>query len=152
MAGTSHSASSLIGLDTNVLLRYFVAPGPVGSDQRQSSLATELMESGRPLRVCKTVILEMEWVLRGVYGYAREEIGAVLSYLLDQPHIDVEDHRAVRQAAANYAAGLDFADALHHASYAACTQVVSFDDRSFARRSDELKLQPPLKLAGKSWR
>jgi hypothetical protein len=48
----------------------------------------------------------------------------------------------VEQALANTEAGLDFADALHHASYRACTSVASFDDRRFARRAKKLGLSP----------
>ena len=39
-------------------------------------------------------------------------------------------------------AGFDFADALHHASYVACSRVASFDDRRFARRALRLGLAP----------
>jgi hypothetical protein len=43
---------------------------------------------------------------------------------------------------ANCDAGVDFADALHHASYKACASVATFDDRKFARRAKRLGLAP----------
>jgi hypothetical protein len=43
-------------------------------------------------------------------------------------------------------AGLDFADALHHASYVACSHMASFDDRRFARRAGKLGLLPSVNL------
>lgn len=95
-----------------------------------------MIESGRPLAVSKTVILELEWVLRGYYHFANEDIGKVFSHLLAQPHVQVEDRGVVERAVRNHAAGLDFADALHHASYAECKSVASFDDRRFARRAE----------------
>ena len=38
--------------------------------------------------------------------------------------------------------GLDFADALHHASYRDCDAMASFDDKRFARRAAKLGLAP----------
>lgn len=49
-------------------------------------------------------------------------------------------------AVRNHAAGLDFADALHHASVAECQSVASFDDRRFARRAKKLNLSPSVRL------
>ena len=142
--------SARIGLDTNVLARYYVEPGPDDlAERRQCEAARQLMESGRPLAVCKTVLLEFEWALRGYYEYTPVEIGAALSHLLAQPQIDVEDRGRVEQAIRNYASGLDFADALHHASYASCAQMSSFDDRGFARRSKRLGVTPPVVLLAK---
>ncbi len=138
--------SGAIGLDTNVLVRYFVAPGHDVAERQQCDQARTLIDAGLPLKICKTVLLELEWVLRGYYRYARSDIGRVLAWLVEQPHITLEDRSAVGRALANYDAGFDFADALHHASYGDCQQVASFDDRGFARRAERLKLQPPVKL------
>ena len=38
--------------------------------------------------------------------------------------------------------GLDFADALHHASYFECENVASFDDKKFAKRLNRLAILP----------
>ena len=130
----------MTGLDTNVLARYYVAAD--ADDPAQRSAAKRLIESGQPLMVCKSVILELEWVLRGYYGFAQAEVAGVLQHLLAQTHITVEDRESVAQALANCAAGIDFADALHHASYRACAAVASFDDRKFARRAKRLGLAP----------
>ncbi len=135
-----------VGIDTNVLVRYFVAPGDDPGEQQQCTQARALIDAGQPLMVCKTVLLELEWVLRGFYRYPRADIARALGWLANQAHIEIEERAAVERALANYAAGFDFADALHHASYAACSRVVSFDDRGFARRAERLKLQPPVKL------
>jgi predicted nucleic acid-binding protein len=42
--------------------------------------------------------------------------------------------------------GLDFADALHHASCRSCELIASFDDKGFARRIQRLNLQPKVLL------
>lgn len=64
-----------IGLDSNVLARYYVDDELDATTQRQREGARRLIESGRPLAVSKTVILELEWVLRGYYKFGPAEIG-----------------------------------------------------------------------------
>lgn len=140
--------NTAIGLDTNVLLRYFVAPGDDPAERHQCAQAQALIDSGQPLMVCKTVLLELEWVLRGFYHHSRADISRTIVWLVGQTHIELEDRATIEHALANYAEGFDFADALHHASYAGCNLVVSFDDRGFVRRSERLKLQPPVRLPG----
>lgn len=132
----------MIGLDTNVLARYYVRDQSDEEAEKQHQAARRLIESGRPLMVCKTVLLELEWVMRGYYGFSAAEIASVLNHLLALPHATVEDRDAVRQALAHHAAGLDLADALHHASYRDCDAMASFDDRKFARRAKRMGLMP----------
>ena len=133
----------MIGLDTNVLARYFVAEAEAdASTKAQHEAARRLMESGQALFLPKTVALELEWVLRGYYGFAVNEVLQVLDQLLVHPCISVEDHPGMEQAVAGLRSGLDFADALHHASCRQCEVVASFDDRRFARRIKRLNLQP----------
>jgi len=135
-----------VGLDTNVLARYYVADVTDDATQRQRQAARQLIESGSALAISKTVILELEWVLRGYYGFDRENVGRVFAHLLTFLTLDIEDRTAVERAVAMHAKGLDFADALHHASYAGCEYVASFDDRGFARRARSLNLSPPIRI------
>ncbi|MDG4548885.1 MAG: type II toxin-antitoxin system VapC family toxin [Candidatus Contendobacter sp.] len=132
----------MIGLDTNVLARYYIQDEGDEEAEKQRLAARRLIESGQPLMVCKTVLLELEWVMRGYYGFSTAEIASVLNHLLALPHVSVEDRDAVRQALACHAAGLDLADALHHASYRDCDSMASFDDRKFARRINRIGLAP----------
>lgn len=132
----------MIGLDTNVLTRYYIDDDSDAEAKRQRSAARRLIESGQPLMVCKSVILELEWVMRGYYGFAQAEVASVMRHLLELGHITVEDRESVEQALSNCEAGIDFADALHHASYRSCASVASFDDRKFARRAKKLGLAP----------
>ena len=132
----------MIGLDTNVLARYYIDDAGNAEALRQREAARRLIESGQPLAVCKTVVLELEWVMRGYYGFTQREAAKVLRHLLGLHHITVEDRAAVEQALANCDAGIDFADALHHASYRACDSVATFDDRKFARRAKKLGMTP----------
>lgn len=132
----------MIGLDTNVLARHYVEDAGDAEVQQQRLAARRLIESGQALMVGKTVVLELEWVMRGYYGFSQSEIASVLRHLLGLPHVTIEDREAVEQALANGDAGVDFADALHHASYKDCTSVATFDDRKFARRARRLGMAP----------
>jgi predicted nucleic-acid-binding protein len=132
----------MIGLDTNILARYYIQDEGDEAAEQQHLAARRLIESGRPLRVCKTVLLELEWVMRGYYGFSVAEIASVLNHLLALPHVSIEDRDTVRQALAHCSAGLELADALHHASYRDCESMASFDDRKFARRVKRMGLLP----------
>lgn len=132
----------MIGLDTNVLARYYIEDKTDAEAERQRMAAQRLIDSRRPLMVCKTVILELEWVMRGYYGFAQDEAVSVLRHLLGLPHVTIEDRGTVEQALSLCDAGIDLADALHHASYRACVGMASFDDRKFARRAKKLGLAP----------
>ena len=85
-------------------------------------------------------------IFRGYYGFSETEVASVMRHLLEQAHITVEDRDAVEQALSNCDAGIDFADALHHASYKSCDRVATFDDRKFARRAKKLGLAPAAML------
>jgi predicted nucleic-acid-binding protein len=132
----------MIGLDTNILARYYVEDEADAEGQRQRLAARRLIESGQLLTVCKTVILELDWVMRGYYRFSSSEIVSVLRNLLQLPNVTIEDRSTVEYAVSNCEAGLDFADALHHASYRSCSSVASFDKRGFAGRAKRLGLAP----------
>lgn len=135
----------MIALDTNVLARYYVASSDAPS-QKQSAAARKLLESGKSLFVSKTVVLELEWVLRGYYKSPPQDVLAVLTHLLGMPNLQVEDRVAVELATAALGDGFDFADALHHASSRHCSSVATFDDQRFARRASAKGWKPPVKL------
>jgi predicted nucleic-acid-binding protein len=130
----------MIGLDTNILARYYIEDDTESGAQRE--LACRIIEAGKPLMVCKTVLLELEWVMRGYYEFERKQIAQAMQHLLSLTHVTIEDRDAVQHAMDSYLAGLDFADALHHASYRACKSMLTFDDQKFVRRAKRLALMP----------
>ena len=135
----------MIGLDTNVLARYFVEEATAdAATEAQRQAARRLIESGQDLFLPKTVAMELEWVLRGYYGFAAEQVLQVFEQLLNHPCLSVEDRQDLEQALQGQRSGLDFADALHHASCRDCEAIASFDDRGFARRIRQLNLPPPV--------
>lgn len=100
-------------LDTNVLVRYVVQ-----DDSAQLAAAkcliSRLVTEGRSLFVPVTVALELEWVLRSSYGYAKADVVEVLAGLLSAAELVFESERAMEVALQLYREGsADFADCLH---------------------------------------
>jgi predicted nucleic-acid-binding protein len=123
----------MTGLDTNILARYYIEDEADDESVKQRELARRIIEAGKPLMV---------WVMRGYYEFERQQIVQVMQHLMSLTHLDIEDRDAVEYALASYLAGLDFADALHHACYRTCKSMLTFDDRKFARRAKRLALVP----------
>jgi predicted nucleic-acid-binding protein len=136
----------VIGLDTNILARYYVEDEADAEAAKQHEAARRLMESGEALMVSKTVLLELEWVMRGYYRLGPDRILLAFGHLLSLAQVQIEDRAAVEQALDHYADGLDFADCLHHASYSGCDRMATFDDRRFARRARRLGMLPAVTL------
>ena len=112
----------MIGVDTNVLVRCLTLDDP-----SQVPAAEALLAHPGGVWVAKTVLLELEWVLRAAYKMPRTTIHMALGKLLGLPNLNAEDPDQIRQALDGYAGGLDFADALHIAAYSADEGVFTFD-------------------------
>lgn len=98
----------MIALDTNVLVRCLTLDDP-----GQVPAARALLAHRDGVFVAKTVLLELEWVLRAAYKLPRPVIHSALGKLLGLPNLVTENPDQARQALDGYAGGLDFADALH---------------------------------------
>ena len=69
---------------------------------------------GKTLFVPVTVMLQLEWVLRASFEYAKDEVMEVLSSLLSAAELSFESERALEVALQLYRNGTaDFADCLH---------------------------------------
>lgn len=100
-------------LDTNVLVRYLVQ-----DDGPQAALAKKLivaaLRAGETLFIPITVMLELEWVLRSNFGFAKEQIVNTLSSLLASAELSFESETAAEVALALYQRNTaDFADCVH---------------------------------------
>ncbi len=127
-------------VDTNVLARYYLR-----DDSAQARLADRVLSSG-DVFVPKTVMLELEWILRYVAEQPSRKVLDCLAHLSALPGVTIESHDEV-EAALRYARqGIDFADALHLAASKACSEMLTFDDRRYARRARRLGLKPLVKL------
>ena len=130
-------------LDTNVLARFFIddPDDPQSAKQRPAAIAC-LSERAF---VSVTVLLELEWVMRGFYALPRSSALSVMRALAGIEHITIEDRDAVLAALDAFDAGLDFADALHVTRSARAATFVTFDQR-LAKRAQALALAPHVQL------
>ncbi len=132
----------MIGVDTNVLARFYVNDPNDPEAKHQRKLAYKIFKESASLFVPLTVILELEWVLRAFYGFERKDFARVIRHLLGLNHITVEGWDRIELSLQWHLQGLDFADALHLATCQECQSFVSFDDKRFARRVRRLGLKP----------
>ena len=125
----------MIALDTNVVIRFLV-----NDDPAQNRRARRLIEAG-DVRVAPTVLLEVEWVLRALYGQEPRRIHESFRRLLGLPGVLADEAQRVARALEWYRSGLDFADALHLAFAAMGDSFASFDAK-LARRARKLEGAP----------
>jgi predicted nucleic-acid-binding protein len=119
----------MIGLDTNVLVRYFAQ-----DDAAQSKKATALMESfsaERPGYVSLIALVEVVWVLGSSYGVERDQMKDIIESMLGTKELVIEGADTVRKALRVFAASdkADFADCLIERSghVAQCEYTATFD-------------------------
>jgi predicted nucleic acid-binding protein len=120
-------------VDTNVLVRL-----ATGDDAREHQAAVASLAT-RPWRVLPTVILETEWVLRSVYGFAPRQFADFVDWMDANDRITLVNADAIRAAVAHHRAGLDFADALHLAQ-ADGDPFLTFD-KALRRKAGKLGLR-----------
>ena len=128
-----------IALDTNLLVRLLT-----NDDPQQAGRVAELIDASPACFVPITVVLELEWVLRGAYRLPRQAIISALRCLLQIRQLHLEQEEQVVQALDWYAQGLDFADALHLLRSEGCSALISFD-RAFGGQAGQLGLNPAVR-------
>jgi predicted nucleic-acid-binding protein len=122
----------MIGLDTNVIVRYLTQ-----DDRVQSRRATEILErqltKGRPGFICVVTMVEIVWVLDRAYGLTAQEIAAALERMLQTDVLLIENEQEVFTAmiALKEKQGA-FADALIAAlgAKAGCKHTLTFDQKA----------------------
>jgi predicted nucleic-acid-binding protein len=118
----------MIGLDTNVLVRYIMQ-----DDIKQSPLATRLIESlsaEAPGFVPLVSVVELGWVLSSAYELNRDQLVEAFAGLLRTKELVVECAEIVWKALrVLQSANADFADCLIACSAAAagCAKIMTFD-------------------------
>jgi len=101
----------MTAIDTNLLVRIIT-----NDDRTQAARAAAFLREQDRVYIPKTVLLELEWVLRSAYQTGRNAIVSALRDLTTVFNVEVEDETAAKQAIEWYENGVDFADALHVAS------------------------------------
>lgn len=128
----------MIGLDTNVVVRYLVQDDPVQS-AAASALIDRLTET-EPGYLSVVTVVEVYWVLRRAYRLEATRCGDLIERLVDARELRVGSADVVRAALAAKGDGVDFADAIigELGRRAGCSHTVTFDKR--ASRSATMRL------------
>lgn len=133
----------MIGLDTNVLVRYLAQDEP-----RQAALASRLVDrrltAVEPGFVSLVVLAELCWVLKRLYGATLGELLETVEDMLGLPQFHIERREVVQaavvRAKSTVAAKAGFVDTLISAAALAegCSHTVTFDNG--AARATGMKL------------
>jgi predicted nucleic-acid-binding protein len=122
----------MIGLDTNILIRYLTQ-----DDRAQSAKATEILERrltpNNPGFVSVVAIFEIVWVLDRAYGLTSREIANAVERLLQVEVLTIEHEQEVFTAMVALKQGRGFfADALiaELGTRAGCTRTLTFDQKA----------------------
>lgn len=115
--------AAMLGIDTNLIVRYLTGDHP-----KQSTTARALIDSD-DVFVATTVLLETEWVLRGVYGFSPLQICTALRGFAGLSRVSLEDPALIATALDRVERGMDFADALHLGRAQGCEGFLTFDQR-----------------------
>jgi predicted nucleic-acid-binding protein len=131
----------MMGLDTNVLLRYLAQDDP-----KQSPRATEIIEQRlteqEPGFVSLVTILEVVWVLKSLFKRSRQEIANDLEMLLAADTLEVQNEQEVYLAVVSLRNGSGtFEDALIGSlgAWRGCSATLTFDEDA-AKRLDGFEL------------
>jgi predicted nucleic-acid-binding protein len=121
----------MIGLDTNVLVRYLAQDDPV-----QSRKAAEIIERGlteqNPGFISVVAMVETVWVLDRAYHLATHKIAAAVERMLQADTFVVENEQQVFTAMIALKKGHSFADAIIAAlgAKAGCSFTLTFDQKA----------------------
>jgi predicted nucleic-acid-binding protein len=118
----------MIGLDTNILVRYFIK-----DDSELARLAVNLIDSLSPAEpgwIGMAIFMELDWVLNNMLKVKKDRVVEIFNTLLASRDLVVENAETVRDALRLYRfRKTDFSDCLIAASAraAGCSRTVTFD-------------------------
>jgi predicted nucleic-acid-binding protein len=121
----------VIGLDTNILVRFFAQDEPtqsVGATNLIASLSTE--DRGY---ITLVAVTELVWVMQGSYNKTKEETIALLEKLLSTKELLLENAEVIWDAIRSYdGSQADFPDCLieRSAYRAGCKHTATFDGKA----------------------
>lgn len=101
----------MIGLDTNLLVRYVTKDDPAQFAKARALIDRAAAEGDRFV-VDTAVLCELVWVLRAAYEYSREEIAWAVAQILATAELEVERPDEARLALQDFrSTKADFSDA-----------------------------------------
>lgn len=119
----------MIGIDTNVLVRYIAQDDPSQS-KRASRLIEDECSAVTPGFISLVVLVELVWVSESCYGATPAEAANIVRRILGIRQLVVQDAEVVWKALRLFESSkADFADALVDclARAAGCSAVMTFD-------------------------
>lgn len=122
----------MLGLDTNVLVRYLVRDDPQQFEKARRLIKRQ-SDRNEPVLVSLLVLLETEWVLRSRYGLSKPEILSAFSAMLDVTDLTIEDEPSVEHALYSWKdSAAEFADCLIDARHRrlGCQATATFDEKA----------------------
>ena len=120
--------ANLIGLDTNVLIRFVMEDDHVQVEQAQSLLDT--LTTRDPGYISLVVLCELAWVLGRFYNRTRPEVASAVEHVLSASNLHVERASIARNALQQFRVSrADFGDCCicAIADSAGCEYTVTFD-------------------------
>lgn len=121
----------MIGLDTNILVRYFTRDDPI-----QTPVADALLDSLSDRRrgyVPTIVLAELVWTMDKRYGAGQPELVEIIEHLIESSDLVLESLAVVKSALRLFTStSSDFADCLIHRSChgAGCHHTATFDRKA----------------------
>lgn len=122
----------MIGIDTNVLVRYLVQ-----DDEAQSELASKFIEDSisvdEPGYITLVALVEVVWVLKSCYAVKKSELCTMIKMALETKQFLVEHAESCYRALKVFEQGSgDFSDALivTISKDAGCSETMTFDRKA----------------------
>jgi predicted nucleic-acid-binding protein len=130
----------MVGLDTNVLVRYLAQDDVVQARQAAQIIERQLTEQS-PGFISLVTMVETAWVLNRVYRLSNQEVAAAIERILQADTLVVQNEQEVFTAMIALKTGVGtFSDALIGAlrEWAGCTATLTFDRK--AKRLKQFQL------------
>lgn len=130
----------MIGVDTNILVRYFTQDEPVQA-QVVEKIIENYANSPNSLFINNIVMCELVWVLEKGYKYSKEQVGVVINQMLSTEEFTFEKQELLWLALNEYVQNkLDYSDALIGLinKSSGCHETLTFDQG--AARAANFKL------------
>lgn len=119
----------MIGVDTNVLVRYLTQDDPAQA-RKVDVLVDSAVEEGTRLHVDDIVLCEIAWVLRAAYRLGKADVLEALEKIMSAATFSFDDRDLLRSTLVDYRDGDgDFSDYLiaRRNARAGCESTATFD-------------------------
>ncbi len=130
----------MIGLDTNVVIRYLTQDDPTQS-KKASSLIENKLDEQNPGYISLIVLVEICWVLESCYDQKKSNLIEVVEGLLTTKQFLVERASIAHNALKKYRVGKgDFSDAIIEVvcKEAGCEKTLTFDKKAISLGMEKL--------------